>query len=74
MDKLNFGCAIKRKYFHLGDHRHMFPHLTERIIMATANDLKTSQSGHVFDNRAVINAIDKTAILVSKFSQAIHSE
>jgi hypothetical protein len=42
----------------------MFPHLTERIIMATANDLKTSQSGHVFDNRAVINALDKTAIMV----------
>jgi len=44
----------------------MFPHLTERMVMATANDIKTSQSGHVFDNRAVINAIDTTAILVIK--------
>lgn len=53
--------------FCLGDHRHMFPHLTERIVVATANDLKTSQSGHIFDNRAVINTIDKREILVSFF-------
>ena len=49
--------------FYAGDHRQMFPHLSERIVMVSGNDLKVSSSGHVFDNRAVINALDKSAIL-----------
>jgi hypothetical protein len=59
---MTLSCLI---IFLLGDHKHMFPHLTERIVMATSNEIKTSQSGHIFDNRAVINAIDKREILVS---------
>lgn len=41
----------------------MFPHLSERIVMVSANDMKAASNGHVFDNRAVINAVDKTPIL-----------
>ena len=41
----------------------MFPHLSERIIMLSSSDMKNSNGGHMFDNRAVINALDKTAIM-----------
>jgi hypothetical protein len=40
----------------------MFPHLTERIVMVSATDMKASNGGHVYDNRAVINAVDKVPV------------
>ena len=41
----------------------MFPHLNERIVMVSAADIKNANGGPVFDNRAVINALDKSAIM-----------
>merc|ERR1712038_1607201 len=48
--------------FFIGDHKQMFPHLKERIVI---KDKKFDGDGssRVADNVAVINAIDKTAIL-----------
>ena len=57
----------------------MFPHLSERIVMVTTSDMKISNAngGHVFDNRAVINALDKTAIMekadIKHFKQTTQS-
>ena len=46
--------------FFMGDHKQMFPHLTERMVVAgTAG----TGSGAVKDNVAVINAVDKTPIM-----------
>ena len=47
--------------FFIGDHKQMFPHLTERIIVASDN--KPVTEGSVPDNVAVINAVDKSMIL-----------
>jgi protein O-GlcNAc transferase len=41
----------------------MFPHLNERIIMVSAKDMKNANGAPVFDNRAVINTLDKSAIM-----------
>ena len=47
--------------FFIGDHKQMFPHIKERIIL---KDHKVDQNGgHVKDNVAVINTIDKRPIL-----------
>jgi len=47
--------------FFIGDHKQMFPHIKERIIL---KDHKVDQNGgHVKDNVAVINTIDKRSIL-----------
>jgi len=48
--------------FFIGDHKQMFPHLKERIVI---KDKKFDGDGmsRVADNVAVINAVDKTAIL-----------
>merc|ERR1712156_991919 len=48
--------------FFIGDHKQMFPHLQERIVI---KDEKFDGDGmsRVADNVAVINAVDKTAIL-----------
>ena len=43
--------------FFIGDHRQMFPHLKERIILADSKD------GKIADNVAVINGLDKSALL-----------
>jgi len=46
--------------FFIGDHRQMFPHLTERIVMTDKKDI----SGKLVpDNVAVINAVDKSLLL-----------
>ncbi len=41
--------------FFIGDHYRMFPHLSERIIMA---DPERAANGIVADNVAVINAVN----------------
>lgn len=46
--------------FFIGDHRQMFPHLGERIIMQSKN---LNDGEKVPDNVAVINAVDNTQIL-----------
>ena len=46
--------------FFIGDHKQMFPHLTERIIMAGKS---TSSEDTLKDTVAIINAKDKTPIL-----------
>jgi protein O-GlcNAc transferase len=46
--------------FFIGDHKQMFPHLGERIIVASD---KTNGDGMPADNVAVINAVDKTPLL-----------
>ncbi|QQP32334.1 Uncharacterized protein FKW44_024077, partial [Caligus rogercresseyi] len=46
--------------FFIGDHMQMFPHLTERIIMA---GVKKSSSDDLSDTVAVINTLDKTDLL-----------
>jgi len=46
--------------FFIGDHKQMFPHLKERIVI---KDKKFTGEGRFADNVAVINAVDKTAIL-----------
>ena len=50
--------------FFIGDHKQMFPHLGERIIMAAGGG-GNSDTGNAVpaDNVAVINAVDKTPIL-----------
>ncbi len=48
--------------FFIGDHKQMFPHLGERIIMATEVD-GGDPAGIPADNVAVINAVDKTPLL-----------
>ena len=51
--------------FFIGDHKQMFPHLSERIILKDHNNkIKTHENGHVADNVAVINTINKVIILV----------
>ena len=50
--------------FFIGDHKQMFPHLTERIVVASENKNLVGNDGtHVADNVAVINAVDKSRIL-----------
>ncbi len=59
--------------FFIGDHKQMFPHLSERIIMQTKDQdqssntnedsVSTSSAALPADNVAVINAVDKTAIM-----------
>ena len=49
--------------FFIGDHKQMFPHLKERIVLKDHNKLKTHENGHVADNVAVINTINKGAIM-----------
>merc|ERR1712228_510617 len=49
--------------FFIGDHKQMFPHLKERIVLKDRNKLKTHENGHVADNVAVINTINKGAIM-----------
>ena len=50
--------------FFIGDHKQMFPHLKERIVLKDhGNKLKTHENGHVADNVAVINTINKGAIM-----------
>lgn len=46
--------------FFIGDHRQMFPHLSERIIMT---GMDTGGDGIVKDNVAIINARDNSEIL-----------
>ena len=46
--------------FFIGDHKQMFPHIKERIVLK--NDHKL-ENGHVPDNVAVINTVDKRPIL-----------
>ena len=59
--------------FFIGDHKQMFPHLSERIILKDHNNkIKTHENGHVADNVAVINTINKVIILfVYNFSFTI---
>jgi len=45
--------------FFIGDHKQMFPHIKERIVL---KDHKI-ENGHVPDNVAVINTVDKRPIL-----------
>ena len=53
--------AYMTNTFFIGDHRQMFPHLKERIII---KDTKSAIGDeHVPDNVAVINSIDTSAIL-----------
>ena len=50
--------------FFIGDHKQMFPHLTERIIVASDSNKTVNADGSaVPDNVAVINAVDKSVIL-----------
>ena len=49
--------------FFIGDHRQMFPHLTERIIMTDKNLTSGDGAKSVPDNVAVINAVDKSLLL-----------
>ena len=49
--------------FFIGDHKQMFPHLKERIILKDHSKLKIGENGHVADNHTVINTIDKRQIL-----------
>ena len=46
--------------FFIGDHFRMFPHLSERIIMADPE--RTANGGIVADNVAVINAVNPDPI------------
>ena len=48
--------------FFIGDHKQMFPHLGERIVMAD-KDADLLKGGNIKDNVAVINAVDKAPIL-----------
>merc|ERR1712018_491251 len=48
--------------FFIGDHKQMFPHLKERIIIKDKK-FNGEKITNVADNVAVINAVDKTAIL-----------
>jgi protein O-GlcNAc transferase len=45
--------------FFIGDHKQMFPHLKERIVIKD----KKFDGERIADNIAVINALDKTALL-----------
>ena len=49
--------------FFVGDHKQMFPHLGERIVMADENTADLLKGGVIKDNVAVINAVDKAPIL-----------
>ena len=49
--------------FFLGDHKQMFPHLTERIVVANKENGEVSSVEDIKDNVAVINAIDKSQIM-----------
>ncbi len=46
--------------FFIGDHRQMFPHLKERIVLKDKNNVN---GGRIADNVTVVNAVDKSAIL-----------
>ena len=47
--------------FFIGDHKQMFPHLTERIILA--NEDVSDGDNKIPDNVAVINGVDKSVLL-----------
>ena len=49
--------------FFIGDHKQMFPHLGERIVMADKDTADLLKGGTIKDNVAVINAVDKAPIL-----------
>jgi len=59
--------AYMRDTFFIGDHKQMFPHLGERIIMQSKKDggpdALSANGEAIKDNVAVINAVDKSAIL-----------
>ena len=46
--------------FFIGDHKQMFPHLKERIVL---KDHAKVVNGHIADNVAVINSVDTGLIL-----------
>merc|ERR1712141_686955 len=46
--------------FFIGDHKQMFPHLTERVILS---DKGIDGSEKIADNVAVINGVDKSVLL-----------
>ena len=52
--------AFMPNTFFIGDHFRMFPHLSERIIMADPE--RTANGGIVADNVAVINAVNPDPI------------
>ena len=70
--------AFMPKTFFVGDHRQMFPHMRERVIITVASS--PSENGKVADNVALVNGTDLSPILertdikkVKKSYQNIHS-
>lgn len=47
--------------FFIGDHKQMFPHLTERVILSDKGIIDGSEK--IADNVAVINGVDKSVLL-----------
>ena len=47
--------------FFIGDHKQMFPHLTERVILSDKGVIDGSEK--IADNVAVINGVDKSVLL-----------
>ena len=47
------------KTFFLGDHRQMFPHINEKIILTT----KSMSLDKIRDNIALLNGVDLTPVL-----------
>ena len=61
-DQYSEKLAYMPHTFFLGDHKQMFPHLTERLVMK-AGDVAKDEAHKIPDNVAVINAVDKTPLL-----------
>ena len=49
--------------FFIGDHKQMFPHLGERIVVADKDADLLKDGCNIKDNVAVINAVDNSSIL-----------
>lgn len=64
-DQYSEKLAYMPHTFFLGDHKQMFPHLSERLVMMASNNVPTSdtETKKIADNVALINAVDKTPIL-----------
>ncbi len=54
--------AFMPKTFFVGDHRQMFPHLRERLIITSATS-SLDNKGKVADNVAIVNGTDLSPIL-----------
>lgn len=63
-DQYSEKLAYMKDTFFLGDHKQMFPHLIERVILADKNDgMNGSSDSNLPDNVSIVNATDLSLIL-----------